>query len=68
VIASAIPEIANPTGVDSEVVSDTRQQAGLVLAISTKSGKAASFSGKSVAPTGSIPTNFITPQGLILRV
>src|SRR6266699_1508007 len=37
-ISGPIPEIANPTGVDTEVVSDTRHQAGPVLA--TKSGKA----------------------------
>jgi hypothetical protein len=39
-------EIANPIGVDTEVVSDTQHQAGSILATSTKSGKAASFSGK----------------------
>jgi hypothetical protein len=30
-ISSALPEIANPTGVDTEVVSDTRHHAGSVL-------------------------------------
>ncbi len=30
-ISSPIPEIANPTGVDTEVVSDTRHHAGSVL-------------------------------------
>jgi hypothetical protein len=44
-----LPKIANPTGVDTEVVSDTRHHAGSVLATSTKSGKAASFSERSVA-------------------
>jgi len=44
-----LPEIANPTGVDNEVVSHIRHRARSVLGTSTKSLEPASFSGWSVA-------------------
>ena len=45
-----LPEIANPTGVDTEVGSHIRHSARSVLGTSTKSLEPASFSGKESGP------------------